>query len=96
MALYYYFLLARYPVCSQLVFCMHFCVEGVFLMYLWRQMYSMSTYPSAILFSAWMLTQFSNFELEAIKFLKRLQNTYLSRAGFVVNESLQTKSESVN
>ena len=29
--------------------------EGVFLMYLWREMYSTSTYSSAILFSAWML-----------------------------------------
>ena len=29
--------------------------EGVFLMYLWREMYSTSTYSSAILFSRWIL-----------------------------------------
>ena len=29
--------------------------EGVFLMYLWREMYSMSTYSSAILFSPYFL-----------------------------------------
>ena len=39
------------PVLSQLVFCMHFCVGSVFLMYPWREMYSMSTYSSPILFA---------------------------------------------
>ena len=32
--------------------------EGVFLMYLWREMYSMSTYSSAILFSSFCLSNF--------------------------------------
>ena len=39
------------PVCSQLVFCMHFCVWRYILMYPWRERYFMSTYSSAILFS---------------------------------------------
>ena len=34
--------------------------EGVFLMYLWREIYSMSTYSSAILFSPAVIFFFSN------------------------------------
>ena len=50
MVLYILFCSSDTPVCPQLVFCMHFGVWGVFLMYWWREMYSTSTY-SAILFS---------------------------------------------
>ena len=34
--------------------------EGIFLMYLWREIYSMSTYSSAILFSPAVIFFFSN------------------------------------
>ena len=36
MVLYILFHWSGTPVCSQLVFCMHFCVWGVFLMFPWR------------------------------------------------------------
>ena len=39
------------PVCSQLLFCMHFCVWRYILMHPWREIYFMSTCSSAILFS---------------------------------------------
>ena len=39
------------PVHSQLMFCLYFCVWGVFLMYPWRETYSTSTYSSTILSS---------------------------------------------
>ena len=39
------------PVCSQLLSAHTSLFEGVFLIYPWRQMYSTSTYSSAILFS---------------------------------------------
>ena len=38
------------PVCSQLVFCMHFSVWRCISDLLWKEMYSASTYSSAILF----------------------------------------------
>ena len=38
------------PVCSQLVFRMHFCVDNISLMYPWRQMYSTCMYSSTIFF----------------------------------------------
>ena len=36
----------------QLVLCTHFVSEGVFLMYPWREMYSISAFSSTILFSS--------------------------------------------
>ena len=50
MVLYILFHWPSTPVCSQLVFWMYSVSEGVFLMYLWREMYSTSTYSSAISF----------------------------------------------
>ena len=48
--LYILFYWSGTPVCFQLMFCTSVS-EGVFLVYLWREMYCSSTYSSAILFS---------------------------------------------
>ena len=45
----------------QLVFCKHFYIWGVFLMYPWREMYSTSTYSSTILFSVSKYLREKNF-----------------------------------
>ena len=54
MVLYILFHWSGTPVCSQLVFCKHFCVKGVFPMYPRRKMYSMSTCSSTIVLSPYM------------------------------------------
>ena len=55
---------------SQLVFCMYFCVWRCILMYPWREMYSVSTYSSTILFSPslWILS-FSSLWVLFVLFL---------------------------
>ena len=58
----YYFLLVRYP-CPLSAGFLHalLCLEGVILMYPWREMYSTSTYSSTILFSPLFFFFLSNF-----------------------------------
>ena len=52
MVLYILFWWSGTPACSQQVFCKLFCIWRCIPDYPWREMYSMSTYTSTILFSS--------------------------------------------
>ena len=60
-ALYILYLWSGTPLCSQLVFCLHFCVWRCIPDVPWREMYSTSTYSFTVLFS-WVLCSLSRMD----------------------------------
>ena len=71
--------------------------EDVFLMYLWREMYSMSTYSSAILFSpSLLLNMLSMFAITFLPRSKRLLTSWLQSLSAVILEPKEIKCVTVS